>query len=61
MKVQNCLSTKPDMVVSANPGCLVQIASGLERAGKHVPVRHMIELVDASIQGVPAAELQAEA
>jgi len=49
------------MVVSANPGCLVQISSGLERAGKHVPVRHMIELVDASIQGVPAAELQAEA
>ena len=61
MKVQNCLSIKPDMVVSANPGCLVQIASGLERAGKHVPVRHMIELIDASIQGVPVAELQAQA
>jgi len=61
MKVRNCLSTKPDMVVSANPGCLVQIASGLERAGKHVPVRHMIELIDAAIQGVPAAELQTKA
>ena len=47
------------LVVSANPGCLVQISSGLKRAGKHVPVLHMIELIDAAIQGTPAAELQA--
>jgi glycolate oxidase iron-sulfur subunit len=58
MKVQNCLTTKPDMVVSANPGCLVQIASGLKRAGKHVPVLHMVEVMDAAIQGTPASELQ---
>ncbi len=59
MKVKNCLSTRPDMVVSANPGCLIQIASGLERAGKPIPVMHMIELMDAAIQGIPAAQLQA--
>ena len=61
MKVKNCLSTNPDLVVSANPGCLVQIASGLKRAGKPIPVLHMIELMDAAIQGTPAAELQARA
>ena len=61
MKVKNCLSTSPDLVVSANPGCLVQIASGLKRAGKPIPVLHMIELMDAAIQGTPAAELQARA
>ena len=61
MKVKNCLSTNPDMVVSANPGCLVQISSGLKRAGRRVPVLHMIELVDAAIRGTPAAELQARA
>jgi glycolate oxidase iron-sulfur subunit len=61
MKVKNCLSTSPDLVVSANPGCLVQIASGLKRAGKPIPVLHMIELMDAAIQGTPASELQARA
>jgi glycolate oxidase iron-sulfur subunit len=59
LKASNCLSTKPDLVVSANPGCLVQLASGLKRAGKRVPVLHMIELMDAAIQGTLAAELQA--
>jgi len=59
MKVKNCLSTGADLVVSANPGCLVQISSALKRAGKQVPVLHMIELMDAAIQGTPAKELQA--
>jgi len=58
-KVSNCLSTHPDLVVSANPGCLMQLASGLKRAGRRVPVLHMIELLDAAIKGTPAAELQA--
>jgi glycolate oxidase iron-sulfur subunit len=60
LKVKNCLSTKPDLVVSANPGCLIQISSGLKRAGKQIPVLHMIELMDAAIRGVPAAQLQAD-
>jgi glycolate oxidase iron-sulfur subunit len=59
MKVKNCLSTGADLVVSANPGCLVQISSALKRAGQQVPVLHMIELMDAAIQGTPAKELQA--
>jgi glycolate oxidase iron-sulfur subunit len=60
-KVDNCLATNPDLVVSANPGCLVQLASGLQRAGKQIPVLHMIEIMDASLQGTPAAELLARA
>jgi glycolate oxidase iron-sulfur subunit len=60
-KVNNCLSTSPDLVVSANPGCLLQLASGLQRAGKRIPVLHMIEIMDAAIQGTPAAQLQARA
>ena len=57
MKVKNCLSTGADLIVSANPGCLAQISSGIKRAGKRVPVMHMIEVVDAAIQGTPAREL----
>jgi glycolate oxidase iron-sulfur subunit len=60
-KVAHCLSTRPDLVVSANPGCLMQLASGFKRAGRQVPVLHTIELLDAAIAGTPAAQLQARA
>ena len=50
-KVANVLSTNPDAVVSANPGCLLQIRSGLERAGWPIPVMHLVELLDASMDG----------
>jgi len=50
-KVQNCLSTGAEVIVSANPGCLIQISAGLERAGRRLPVLHMVELMDASIRG----------
>jgi glycolate oxidase iron-sulfur subunit len=57
MKVRNCLSTAADLVVTSNPGCMVQISAGLKRAGKPLPVLHLIELVDAAIHGTPAKEL----
>ena len=50
-KVENCLATGAQMVVTSNPGCILQIAAGLQRAGHNIPVKHMIELVDASITG----------
>jgi len=56
-KVQNCLSTGAEMVVSANPGCLLQISAGLKRAGHALPVLHMVELMDASIRGTPKEAL----
>ena len=50
-KVENCLATGAQMVVTSNPGCILQIAAGLQRAGHDIPVKHMIEIVDASITG----------
>jgi glycolate oxidase iron-sulfur subunit len=41
-----------DMVVSGNPGCLLQLQSALARARRKLPVRHSVELLDASIRGV---------
>jgi glycolate oxidase iron-sulfur subunit len=41
-----------DTVVTGNPGCLLQLQSALARAGLKLPVRHSIELLDASIRGV---------
>lgn len=53
LKVQSLLSTGARMVVSGNPGCLLQLRAGLQRAGQTLPVLHMIELLDASIRGIP--------
>jgi glycolate oxidase iron-sulfur subunit len=57
-KVAHLLATRAAAVVSANPGCLLQLMSGLRRRGeKALPAFHMIELLDASIRGVPVEEL----
>jgi glycolate dehydrogenase iron-sulfur subunit len=55
------LATGASVYASANPGCLVQISSALRRAKHPLPALHPIELVDASIRGVPASRLRAEA
>ena len=48
-KVQNILKTDADVIVSGNPGCLLQITSGLESAGRAIPTMHLVELLDRSI------------
>jgi glycolate oxidase iron-sulfur subunit len=60
-KARNVLATEPDAYASGNPGCLVQVTAALRRAGKPLPAFHPIELVDASIRGLDAAELLAGA
>jgi glycolate dehydrogenase iron-sulfur subunit len=42
---------KADVVVTGNPGCILQLQSSLERIGSKMPVLHTIQLVDASISG----------
>lgn len=57
-KVDNLLTTEAQAVLSANPGCLLQLMSGLRRRGlKTMPAFHMIELLDASIRGVEPGDL----
>ncbi|GGC79540.1 glycolate oxidase subunit GlcF [Undibacterium terreum] len=43
-KLRNLLDTGPEMILSANIGCLTHLQSGTE-----VPVRHWIELVDQAL------------
>ena len=55
-----CSPPEPQAVLSANPGCLLQLMNGLRRRGlKAMPAFHMVELLDASIRGVSADELLA--
>jgi glycolate oxidase iron-sulfur subunit len=60
-KAAHVLATGAHVYASANPGCLVQVAHALRRAGQPLPALHPIELVDASIRGVPAGRLRAAA
>ncbi|AIY39978.1 Glycolate dehydrogenase [Collimonas arenae] len=45
-KLENLQATQPDMIVSANIGCLTHLQSGTE-----TPVRHWIELLDQALCG----------
>jgi glycolate oxidase iron-sulfur subunit len=56
-KASNIAALKPDVVASGNPGCLLQMRTALERAGRPIPVLHTVELLDASIRGVSPTQL----
>ena len=45
-KVAAILAARPDVVVSANPGCILQVQAGLRAAGSGVPVRHLMRFLD---------------
>jgi glycolate oxidase iron-sulfur subunit len=51
-KANNVLAASPQLLVSANPGCTLQISMLLRERGQHVPTAHPIELLDASIRGI---------
>ena len=51
-KVDSVLAAAPDLLVSANPGCTLQIQMLLRERGRDVRTAHPIEVLDASIRGV---------
>jgi glycolate oxidase iron-sulfur subunit len=49
-KVDAILATRPDAVVTANPGCMMQIAAGLSSRGRaDIPVLHIVEVLDRAL------------
>lgn len=45
-KLDQLLATGAEEIVTANPGCLLQLRAGLRRRGLRLPVRHIVELMD---------------
>jgi len=45
-KAEALADARPDVVVSANPGCILQIAAGLREAGEDVPVVHLMRFLE---------------
>jgi glycolate oxidase iron-sulfur subunit len=52
-KAQAVLDAGAPLLISANPGCTLQIAAALAERGRHVAVAHVAEILDASIRGLP--------
>ncbi|HTJ27425.1 MAG TPA: (Fe-S)-binding protein [Candidatus Limnocylindria bacterium] len=51
-KVERIAEVAPEIVATANPGCALQIRNGLDRAGHGaIEVKHVVELLDASLRG----------
>jgi glycolate dehydrogenase iron-sulfur subunit len=58
-KAANVAATGADLLVTANPGCAMQIASSLATGGNAMPMAHIAEVLDASIRGADVATLLA--
>jgi glycolate oxidase iron-sulfur subunit len=50
LKIENVAATKAEMVVAPNPGCIIQIASGVRARGLPMEVIHPIDLLDRAYQ-----------
>jgi glycolate oxidase iron-sulfur subunit len=50
-KATSVLATGASLLISANPGCSLQIASALAGRGQDIAVAHTAEVLDASIRG----------
>jgi glycolate oxidase iron-sulfur subunit len=52
-KAESVQATGAPLLISANPGCSLQIASALAERGQDIAVAHTAEVLDASIRGRP--------
>lgn len=50
----------PQALAAGNPGCLLQIGAHLTLARQAIPTFHPVELLDASLRGIPVERLLAD-
>jgi glycolate oxidase iron-sulfur subunit len=51
-KMADIAAAGADLVVTSNTGCHMQLIAGVRRAGLHVQVKHVVELLDMSYQAM---------
>jgi glycolate oxidase iron-sulfur subunit len=56
-KAKNVLATGARMLVTSNPGCILQIQASLKKMGHDITTAHPMEVLDASIRGEPVEAL----
>jgi glycolate oxidase iron-sulfur subunit len=56
-KAAHVAATGAELLVTSNPGCLLQITDALRRQGREMPTAHMVLVLDASLRGAGPGEL----
>jgi glycolate oxidase iron-sulfur subunit len=56
-KARDVLATGATLLVTANPGCLMQVAAAVRRQGGEIALAHTAQVLDASIRNLGAAAL----
>ena len=50
-KAEHVIAADADLLVTANPGCMLQIRAHLRKMGRTMMLAHPMEVLDASIRG----------
>ncbi len=58
-KATNVAATGAGLLVTSNPGCLLQISAALSRKGESMLTAHTIQVLDASLRGLDGSEFGA--
>jgi glycolate oxidase iron-sulfur subunit len=56
-KAANIVATGAQLLVTANPGCLMQVTTAIQRSGHPMGMAHTVEVLDASLRGLPVSSL----
>ena len=56
-KARSVVATGAQLLVTANPGCLMQVAASLQRIGGTIALAHTAQVLDASLRGLPVEQL----
>jgi glycolate oxidase iron-sulfur subunit len=51
-KAEHVLATGADLLVTSNPGCMLQLRASLADRGAALPMAHVAEVLDAAIRGL---------
>jgi glycolate oxidase iron-sulfur subunit len=54
-KAKSVLATGAELLVTANPGCLMQVSASVRKLGGEIALAHTAQVLDASIRGVGLA------
>jgi glycolate oxidase iron-sulfur subunit len=54
-KIKNVLETPASEVVTANPGCAMQLRTSLLRNGSSIGVKHIVDILDEAYGGEQVA------
>jgi glycolate oxidase iron-sulfur subunit len=56
-KAEEVAATDAPVLVTANPGCMMQIAAAARRGGVRLRVAHLVEVLDASVRGLDPGDV----